>query len=104
MIGRALSLGARGYVLKTHARRELLNAVRTVLEAEKAWGMPITLRRCSLRLRTPSASATSLKLAPSGVLGDRLLDSSLLPERRARLLVVGQRTRLKPGHMAQNAL
>jgi hypothetical protein len=28
----------------------------------------------------------------------------LLPERRARLLVVGQSTRLKPGHMAQNAL
>jgi hypothetical protein len=28
----------------------------------------------------------------------------LSPERRARLLVVGQGTRLKPGHMAQNAL
>ena len=37
VIERALSLGEMGYVRKTHARRELLNAVRTVLEAEKAW-------------------------------------------------------------------
>jgi len=28
----------------------------------------------------------------------------LSPERRARLVAVGQGTRLKPGHMAQNAL
>jgi DNA-binding NarL/FixJ family response regulator len=33
----ALSVGAMGYVIKTHAKRELLNAVRTVLEANKVW-------------------------------------------------------------------
>ena len=37
VIERALSLGAMGYVIKTHAGRELLNAVRTVLEADKPW-------------------------------------------------------------------